>query len=277
MDWQRGSLGGAHVAYARHDGDGEPVVFLGAWPQTLEAWDRVWDRFSDRTRLAVDLPGFGNSDPVPTTPSSCGTFLVAAWDELGWDRVHLVAPDVGVPVALWIATHHPERLHTMVLSDGPGTWPPSLSWDLQAMVNHGWLRWLLGLTPARFVRIALRRGYAAGAPQHADEFVDAYRNKLPLTLGFIGSYPKELPGIAASASMKTPTLVLWGGADEFVGPENARAIASALPHGRLVVLDGVGHFSHDDDPNAYGEVLESWLHEHASFTRGASERVRNAT
>ena len=270
MDWQRGTLGGASVAYAQHAGQGDPIVFLGAWPQTLDAWDGVWDRVGNRTRLAVDLPGFGHSAPTKTTPSSCGAFLIAALDELGWDRIHLVAPDVGAPVALWVATHHPDRLYSMVLSDGPGTWPPVLSRDLRWMVSSGWLRWLLGLSPTRFVQSALRRGYVARAPRHTGTFVAAYQDKLPQTLEFIGSYPNELPRIAASASILTPTLVLWGGDDVFVPAENARAIADALPHCQLAILDGVGHFSHDDDPNAYAQALLSWLDAHDAGARPAS-------
>ncbi|MBX2803176.1 MAG: alpha/beta hydrolase [Myxococcales bacterium] len=264
MDWQLASLGGARVALARHDGDGEPMVLVGAWPQTLEAWARVWERLGDRTRLALDLPGFGHSAPVPTTPSSCGAFLVAALDELGWDRVHLVAPDVGVPVALWVAHHHPERLHSLVLSDGPGTWPPSLSRDLGWMVRSRLLRWLLGLDPARFVNTAMGRGYVAGAPDAPERSVAAYRDKLPHTLGFLASYPTELPRIAASASILTPTLVLWGGDDVFVPADNAHAIADALPHSRRVVLEGVGHFSHDDAPDAYARELVAWVDGHVA-------------
>lgn len=275
MDWQLGPLGGEQIAYTRHNGSGDPIVMIGAWPQTLDAWDRVWERLGDQTRIAIDLPGFGHSAPTKTTPSSAGAFLVAMLDELGWDRVHLVAPDVGVPAALWVATHHPERLHSMVLSDGPGTWPPPLSRDLSLMVNSRWIRWLLSLTPGRFVRIALRRGYVAGAPQDAEGFVRAYADKLRNTLEFIGSYPQELPSIAASASMTTPTLVLWGGADVFVPADNARAIAAALPNSQLTILEGVGHFSQDDDPVAYATALRSWLA--ANATSAAAPSVATST
>lgn len=259
MEWTHTTLGGAHIARALHIGDGEPIVLIGAWPQTLDGWARIWPTLGNRTRLALDLPGFGHSAPADSTPSSCGRFLVAALDELGWDRVHLVGPDVGVPVTLWMAHHHPERLHSMVLSDGPGTWPPDLSRDLRWMVHSRVVRWMLGLDARRFVQIALDRGYVGGKPEAPEHFVDAYRDKVPSTLGFLASYPRELPAIAAGPSLRTPALVLWGGDDVFVPASNARAIAKALPDARLVILDGVGHFSHDDAPEAYGAELRDWL------------------
>ncbi|MEM6930640.1 MAG: alpha/beta hydrolase [Myxococcota bacterium] len=232
------------------------------WRHSREAFSGEVGEPRGQRRHPADAPqhrGHGHSAPTPTTPTSSGEFLVRALDELGWARVHLVAPDVGVPVALWLATHHPDRLHSLVLSDGPGTWPPTLSRDLGWMVSSRWVRWLLGLGPANFVRTALRRGYVAGAPEHPERFVAAYRDKLHHTLEFIGSYPRELPGLAASASITTPTLVLWGGDDVFVSADNARAIAGILPHARLTVLEGVGHFSHDDDPEAYAAALLPWL------------------
>ena len=264
MDWQLTSLGGAQVARALHLGDGEPVVLIGAWPQTLEGWARVWAQLGGRTRLALDLPGLGHSAPGQPTPSSCGRFLIAALDELGWQRVHLVAPDVGVPVALWLAHNHPARLRSMVLSDGPGTWPPPIARDLNLMVRSRLARWLLALSPGRFVKSALERGYTAGAPLAAAGFVEAYGDKLKSSLGFLASYPQELPSIAASSAIETPTLVLWGGEDVFVPPDNARQIAAALPDSRLCILDGVGHFSHDDDPARYGAELRRWLAERAA-------------
>jgi pimeloyl-ACP methyl ester carboxylesterase len=259
MQWKLEDLGGASVAVARHVGTGDPILLVGAWPQTLDGWSRGWDLLGDRTRVAVDLPGFGHSAPTDVTPSSAGRFLVRALDDLGWDRVHLVAPDVGVPAALWVAHHHPERLRSMVLSDGPGTWPPTLSWDLRWMVRSAAVRWAFSRDPAGFVRIAQRRGYVAGAPEAEDTFVAAYRDRLKHTLGYLASYPRELPAIAASPAITTPTLVLWGADDVFVPAANARAIANALPDSELVLLDGVGHFSHDDDPAAYVGALETWL------------------
>ena len=60
-------------------------------------------------------------------------------------------------------------------------------------------------------------------------------------------------------AIRTPTLVLWGGADAFVPADNAQAIAAALPDSELVILEGVGHFSHDDDPEGYAEALSDWF------------------
>ena len=41
-------------------------------------------------------------------------------------RSRYAAFALGTPAAIdyLVATHHPDRLLSMVLSDGPGTWPP---------------------------------------------------------------------------------------------------------------------------------------------------------
>jgi pimeloyl-ACP methyl ester carboxylesterase len=81
----------------------------------------------------------------------------------------------------------------------------------------------------------------------------------------LASYPLELAPLAAALpEMLVPSLVLWGGADAFVPPSNARDIAAALPMATLRILDGVGHFSHDDAPERYAAELLAWLEKGAS-------------
>jgi alpha-beta hydrolase superfamily lysophospholipase len=64
------------------------------------------------------------------------------------------------------------------------------------------------------------------------------------------SLPTEL-----AASIKTPTLVIAGGASLFMRAA-AEALADALPHGRARILEGQ---THDIVPSVLGPVLEEFL------------------
>jgi pimeloyl-ACP methyl ester carboxylesterase len=45
--------------------------------------------------------------------------------------------------------------------------------------------------------------------------------------------------------IKAPTVIITGDRDTVVPPEiHSRALAAALPHSRLVVLEGIGHMPH---------------------------------
>jgi len=55
-----------------------------------------------------------------------------------------------------------------------------------------------------------------------------------------------------------PALVVHGDGD----PRPARAaeqVAAALPRGDLALLEDCGHFPWIEQPDAFGEVLRSWL------------------
>lgn len=47
----------------------------------------------------------------------------------------------------------------------------------------------------------------------------------------------------ALARVMAPALVIVGAADPLVGPEAARELAEALPRGRLILMEGMGHGS----------------------------------
>lgn len=58
-----------------------------------------------------------------------------------------------------------------------------------------------------------------------------------------------------------PTLVVSGSKDAICPPEFHTQIASALPHGSVVTLDG-GHLLPMERPEAFGGLVRSWRHRH---------------
>ncbi len=57
--------------------------------------------------------------------------------------------------------------------------------------------------------------------------------------------------------IKVPTLVIAGGHDRSVTPEQAREAADALPQGKLLVMEGSGHYPFVEEPEPFlSAVLE---------------------
>ncbi|HLZ83394.1 MAG TPA: alpha/beta hydrolase [Caulobacteraceae bacterium] len=63
------------------------------------------------------------------------------------------------------------------------------------------------------------------------------------------------PDAAALARIDTPTLLLWGEADELVPVRYGRAAAAAIPGSQLVVLPGVGHIPSIEAPRDFVRIL----------------------
>src|SRR4051812_22836426 len=101
-------------------GDATPIVFLHGVGSDKSVWRPQLAHFG-RTRraIALDYPGYGDSDPAPagTSRDDYAAAILAAMDELGVGRAHICGLSLGGVIA--IAVHHisPERCRSLILAD----------------------------------------------------------------------------------------------------------------------------------------------------------------
>ena len=144
-------------SFVRAQGDGPPVVCVhGMWGSSF-LYRKVLRELAKRglRGIAWDLPGFGLAErPVDYdySWSGLGRFSVAAVDELGLDRFHLLVHDIGGPVGFELAAALPERvasltiLNTMI--DVTEFTPP---WSMRPFRRPILGRlWLAGMSPPMF-------------------------------------------------------------------------------------------------------------------------------
>src|SRR5215217_981077 len=75
------------------ESEAPPVVVLHGWGASIEAVGSIVDGLAGRLEVvAVDLPGFGESDepPEPWDAGAYARFVLALCDELGLERFSLV-------------------------------------------------------------------------------------------------------------------------------------------------------------------------------------------
>ena len=61
------------------------------------------------------------------------------------------------------------------------------------------------------------------------------------------------------ATLKVPTLILWGGQDRLIPPDNAQRFANDIAGSQLVIFDTLGHVPHEEDPAATVAVVKQFL------------------
>ena len=261
------------MRYRRSPRDGAPsLVLFGPYPQSIRAWDSAWPALSSRyDLLAVDLPGFGLSDGSPETmsPSAAGEIALRLIDQFGIEAFHVVGPDVGAPVALWLAAHHPDRVLSANVFNGPAYFPPAMGPGLDRLVHSGVYRWLAANVVAssamgQFYEIATKTGYSVAEPSASarSEYYAITHNPSSHRLGlaYLASYENELSALGSLLpETSRPVLVTWGGEDGFVLPENAQRLHELLPSSELVIFENAGHYSHEDAGEQYLEVLTAWI------------------
>ena len=107
-------------SFVREQGSGPAVLCIHGMIGTSFLYRKVLAELAARglRGVAFDLPGFGLAERPPGygySWTSLGRFCVAAVDELGLDRFHLVVHDIGGPVGFELATAMPGRIGSLTL------------------------------------------------------------------------------------------------------------------------------------------------------------------
>jgi pimeloyl-ACP methyl ester carboxylesterase len=256
------------LAYTRR-GSGPPLVLIHALGSARQAWDPVLDALAERFDvIAVDLPGFGASEPLPAEveplPEVLAASVAAFLDGLGVANPHVAGNSLGGWVALELAGLRPVASLTLL---GPaGLWrdrPP-----LYNRVSLRATRWLAehatGLL-SRLMRYRLARIVVLGqthgrpsriTPQYARMAVRA----MACSPGFRATMKATEGRCYRSATpIAAPVTVGFGTRDFLLLPWQSRHVDQLPPGARVVTLRGCGHVPMADDPAAVAALVSEHL------------------
>jgi pimeloyl-ACP methyl ester carboxylesterase len=262
----RVSVGGGVVAGAEA-GTGAPILLLHGLGGTWQYWERTLELLAGRARpIALDLPGFGQSDAPPGgyELDSAGDRLAAALRTLGGTPAVIVGHSMGGPLAVRLAVRHPDAVSRLVLV-GPSGLAPAPVWQRRALrvlpvyrllqrAPFAWERWLVRLTPLwRAGLVPLVDNPAAVDPVVARSLVAGARTARELPAGAVASFAtgldEELPHVSA------PIAAIWGDRDRMVPLSDAEVLRRAVPSAAVHVLPGCGHMPMIERPEAFAALL----------------------
>jgi len=142
---------------------------------------------------------------------------------------------------------------------------------LKALVSQRWLTAVLFRSLARpaVIRRVLQQAYPSGA--HVDDELVALLHRPSTDPGAVESFrgfinlfndhlAPELLEALSSALPAVPVRLLWGGADPWEDPQEARHWQERFSCiQELVVLPGIGHCPHDEAPEQVNPILRRWI------------------
>jgi 2-hydroxymuconate-semialdehyde hydrolase len=257
---RRLDLAGASTAVLEA-GDGPPLVLLHGGIECGGAvWAPVVARLAERHRVVVpDLPGLGESDPVPKLDAATfAAWFIALLEHACDGPPVLVAHSLGGSLAARFATEHGERLQRLVLYAAPGVGRYRMPIGLRVTAIRFALR-PSERNAERFDRWAFH-DYDRARREDAEWFAAfaAYtlaRARVPhvkrAMRGLIGAGTKQVPGLDR---LEPPATLLWGRHDRFV-PLGLAEAASARLGWPLRVIDEAGHVPHIEQSDAFLEAL----------------------
>jgi pimeloyl-ACP methyl ester carboxylesterase len=246
-------------------GDGTPVLFIHGGTASAREWRLVLPLLAGHAEcVAMDRLGCGESDRsargYDRATITDGFFALA--DALGWDTFAVVGQSFGGFWALSMAFARPERLSGLVVVNGAGG-PMSEDEQAQWQARSAARRQATPADPASPAAIeAVMNEIFADPSRVPGSFREDLRfQAVRADRGQLEALSTESRNLASApyASLRMPTLVIWGEADRMIPVERGRRLAEAVPGARFVGLPGVGHTCQVEAPAEFAAALAPFL------------------
>jgi len=225
------------------------------------------DGFDDATYdFGAGVNSLRNGEPVdaPYSLADMASDGMAVLDALGVERAHVAGVSMGGMIVQTMASHFPERLHSMT---------SIMSYTGRRDVGRATpeANAVLMQSPPKSREEAIEQGIESARVIGSPEFFDADLAAAGAALAYDRAFRPA--GIARQllavwndgdrtdrlASVTTPTLVIHGTADPLITPDGGEQTAEAIPGARLELIDGMGH----DYPPQLVPTLVDLLASHA--------------
>jgi pimeloyl-ACP methyl ester carboxylesterase len=254
----------AQLAFTRA-GAGDPLVLVHALGSSRRTWEPVLAPLAEHFDvIAVDLPGFGASEPLPPgvepTPAALAAAVGGLLDSLGVTTPHLAGNSLGGWVTLELAALRPAA--SLTLLSPAGLWRGDT--PVYCRVSLRVTRWLArhaGALLGALVNYRLGRALVLGQTHgHPMRLAPENARAIVRTAGTCPGFEATLQATVrrrylATVPIEAPTTVAFGTRDLVLLPWQSRHL-DQLPAGtRVEALPACGHFPVPDDPRAVTAVI----------------------
>jgi pimeloyl-ACP methyl ester carboxylesterase len=234
------------------------LLLLHAWPIDARMWDAQRAAFPAEVPVAApNLPGFGGSEPAGDvmTMTAAAERALAAMDEAGIERAVMCGLSIGGYVAFELWRLARDRVGGFVLA------------NTRAVGDSD---------EAAAARRALAERLRSQGNVLADDPPPLLSEDAPEELasrvrGWIAEQPAEAIAAASLgmavrpdstqdlATIDVPTLVITSTGDRLIAPDVSAQMADGIPGARLETLDGAGHLSNVEAPEAFTALLRDHI------------------
>ena len=255
-------------------GDGPPLIFIhglsGCWQNWLE---QIPHFARDHRVIAVDLPGFGQSE-MPAEDISISGYadtIDALMAKLDIDAARIVGNSMGGFIGAELAIQHPARVERLVLVAAAGLSIESIRTERKTGLRHraeNVVFFSLGHLASRSHQVALRARLRGALLL----LVAAHPTKLPGPLAAQQVLGSGKPGFSDALDamchyplrdrlekISCPTLILWGDKDRLVPLKDAAIFEKLIPDSRKIIYKDTGHVSMMERPARFNDDVRAFL------------------
>jgi len=247
-------------------GKGKPLVLVHGLGSDHGNWSRILAPLADeREVIAPDLPGFGDSPPLPGEPTiaALADALEAFFDQHELFRPDLVGSSMGARLVLELARRGKSGA-TVALAPG-GFWTQNQLRFFKATVGASikLVRVLAPVMPqitgSAVGRTALLAQFSA-KPWRLPASVALHEMQSFAQASALDETFRSLVGGAlqeGTTDTPGPVTIGWGRQDRVLAPSQAREVQARFPNAVVRWFDDCGHFPQWDQPEETARLILS--------------------
>jgi haloalkane dehalogenase len=252
-------------------GVGKTILLIHGWPTSSYLWrDLIPDLSTKYQVIAIDLPGFGNSDKSPQDSYSFRYYkriIDGLLVELGVEKVILGVHDLGGPIGLYWAVQDLTKVKALILFNTLVY--ADFSWAVKLFafmtIAPGFSHWL---SSPGGIKWAIRFGVYQKDKLN-DEIIQAYQAPFAakesrkallksiqrLSMKGYREIEDKLP------SYQGPVQVLFGEKDKILPKvkQTMERVKNDLPQTKITSLSNCGHFLQEEEPGLLSSSILSFL------------------
>lgn len=275
MELDARTLHGRRVAF-RRAGEGQPIVLIHGITNSCQSWEPAMERLArDYDVIAPDLPGHGGSDRQ-RGDHSLGAHACMMRDllhVLEVERATIVGHSLGGGIAMQFSYQFPEMLERLVLVSSGG-----LGREVSPLIRGAALPFAEQVLPLLTAKPLVEAGSAvAGLLGRVGLQPGADLAEISRGIASLGDTERRAAFVRTVRSVMsplgqrvtandrlylaegTPMLIVWGDRDPIIPVEHGYAAHERVPHSRLEVFEGSGHFPQLDHPVPFAELLDHFV------------------
>lgn len=246
--------------FIREAGEGSvPLLMIHGFLESSDNFQLNINELSmERKVIAVDLPGFANSDKdvkIDYSREHLALLLNRMMNQLGYDNYDLLGHSLGGEIALHIAIEHPSSVDSLILVDAAGyqsnqhkSLPPWLVENI--FLSYPMQKYLLQLSLYNkeiWNKDIFMKAYA-------------YNAKIPGVSFMKFSHDNRNTDLTDSIKeIKAPVLILWGAEDRLIPVSDAERFHLDISNSEIEIFAHCGHLPFVEYPDRFNKSVAEFL------------------
>jgi len=234
-------------------GSGNPILFLHGWGTNLESFSCLSEPLGKSNDvIAIDFPGFGKSTE-PKTPWNLDDYTkmtLAFIKHLNLQKPTLIGHSFGGRVSIKLCEHI--ELEKIILINSAGIKPKRKSGYFLRVYGYKIFKTVASLPLLRFILKepleAYREIYSSSDYKQATPIMKQVLTKV------VGEDLRD-----RLKTIEVPVLLIWGDQDTSTPLQDAKLMEQMIPNAGLVVFEGAGHFSYQEQPSRTLTIIRTFL------------------